>query len=104
KVKGVIVYPAAIDSVISGFIPRVTGEFRIRLDEPPPRVVPPLKLRIERGRETPRSALGELEAEIVERMHERLKLRPEISWLEPEELPRSEHKTRFIEIVPAEKR
>jgi hypothetical protein len=32
-------------------------------------------------------------------MHERLKFSPEISWLEPNELPRSEHKTRFIEIV-----
>jgi phenylacetate-CoA ligase len=103
KVKGVIVYPAAIDSVIAGFIPRVTGEFRIRLDEPPPRVVPPLKLRVERGCDTPRSALPELEAEIVDCMHDRLKLRPEILWLEPEELPRSEHKTRFIEIVPPAK-
>ncbi|MGH7857845.1 MAG: phenylacetate--CoA ligase family protein, partial [Candidatus Binatia bacterium] len=99
KVKGVIVYPAAIDSVIAGFIPRVTGEFRIRLSEPPPRVVPPLRLRIERGGETPRSALPELEAEIVSRMHDRLKLTPAIEWLEPNELPRSEHKTRFIEIV-----
>ncbi|MBI2962160.1 MAG: phenylacetate--CoA ligase family protein [Deltaproteobacteria bacterium] len=100
KVKGVIVYPAAIDSVISGFIPRVTGEFRIRLDEKPPRVVPPLKLRIERGADTARVALSALEAEIERAMHERLKFTPRITWLEPGELPRSEHKTRFIEIVP----
>ncbi len=33
KIKGVMVYPAAIDGVINGFIPRVTGEFRIVLDE-----------------------------------------------------------------------
>jgi phenylacetate-CoA ligase len=99
KVKGVIVYPAAIDSVIAGFIPRVTGEFRIRLSEPPPRVVPPLRLRVERGGETPRSALAELEAEIISCMHDRLKLTPAIEWLEPNELPRSEHKTRFIEII-----
>ncbi|MBI5503323.1 MAG: phenylacetate--CoA ligase family protein, partial [Deltaproteobacteria bacterium] len=62
KVKGVIVYPAAIDAVIASFIPRVTGEFRILLDEPPPRVVPPLRLRIERGQDTLESALPELEA------------------------------------------
>ena len=99
KVKGVIVYPAAIDSVVSSFIPRVTGEFRIRLDEPPPRVVPPLKLAIERGADTPKSALAELGTEIENTMHERLKFTPKISWLEPGELPRSEHKTRFIEIV-----
>jgi len=103
KVKGVIVYPAAIDSVISSFIPRVTGEFRIALDEPPPRVVPPLKLRIERGVETPKSAVGELEKEIVKTLKERLKFTPEIIWLEPNNLERSTHKTRFIEIASKKK-
>ena len=49
KVKGVVVYPAGIDGVITGFVPKVTGEFRIILDEPPPRVSPPLKLKIEYG-------------------------------------------------------
>jgi phenylacetate-CoA ligase len=98
KVKGVMVYPAAIDGVISGFIPRVTGEFRISLDEPPPRVVPPLKLRVERGAETPPSALDELAAEIVRMMHERLRITPDISWLEPGQLERSSHKTRFLEV------
>jgi phenylacetate-CoA ligase len=100
KVKGVIVYPAAIDSVIASFIPRVTGEFRIALDEPPPRVVPPLKLRIERGVETPKSAVAELEKEIVKALKERLKFSPAIIWLEPNHLERSTHKTRFIEVAP----
>ena len=98
KVKGVIVYPAAIDSVIASFIPRVTGEFRILLDEPPPRVVPPLKLRIERGEQTAESALPDLEAEMLKAMKERLKLTPKIAWLAPNELERSAHKTRFIEV------
>ncbi len=98
KVKGVIVYPAAIDGVIASFIPRVTGEFRITLDEPPPRVVPPLKLRIERGEQTPPDDLPGLEEEILRAMKERLKMTPKITWLEPGTLERSEHKTRFIEI------
>jgi phenylacetate-CoA ligase len=98
KVKGVMVYPAAIDGVISSFIPRVTGEFRILLDEPPPRVVPPLKLRVERGPQTPPSALGELAREIAAAMHERLRITPEIHWEEPGTLERSVHKTRWIEI------
>lgn len=99
KVKGVIVYPAAIDAVVAGFMPRVTGEFRILLDEPPPRVVPPLKLRIERGEATPPSALPALEAELTRAMKERLKFTPVIDWVEPYALPRSQHKTRFIEIA-----
>jgi len=99
KVKGVIVYPAAIDAVIAGFIPRVTGEFRILLDEPPPRVVPPLRLRIERGPDTPESALPELEVELLRAMKERLKFTPHILWAEPYAHERSAHKTRFIEIA-----
>ncbi len=99
KVKGVIVYPAAIDSVVSSFIPRVTGEFRILLDEPPPRVVPPLKLRIEKGRELDAAGLPALEEEVVKAMKERLKFTPKIVWVEPDSLERSEHKTRFIEIA-----
>jgi phenylacetate-CoA ligase len=98
KVKGVIVYPAALDSVISSFIPRVTGEFRISLDEPPPRVVPPLRLRVERGEQTPPESLAGLAEEIAKAMKERLKVSPEIEWLEPNALERSTHKTRLIEI------
>jgi phenylacetate-CoA ligase len=98
KVKGVIVYPAAIDSVVASFIPRVTGEFRILLDEPPPRVVPPLRLRVERGEATPVSALPELAQELTRAMKERLKFTPAIEWAEPFALERSTHKTRFIEV------
>jgi phenylacetate-CoA ligase len=98
KVKGVIVYPVAIDSVIASFIPRVTGEFRILLDEPPPRVVPPLRLRIERGEHTMESELPALEAEMMKAMKERLKLAPQIAWAQPYDYERSAHKTRFIEV------
>ena len=98
KVKGVIVYPAAIDSVVASFIPKATGEFRILLDEPPPRVVPPLKLRIERGEQTQASDCESLGKEIIAAMKERLKFSPVIEWVEPFALERSTHKTKFIEI------
>lgn len=98
KVKGVIVYPAAIDAVVASFMPEVTGEFRILLDEPPPRVVPPLRLRVERGAETPTESLAALERRVVGRMHEDLKFSPVIIWAEPNELKRTEHKTCFFEM------
>ena len=97
KVKGVMVYPAGIDDVITSFHPRVTGEFRIVLDEPPPRVVPPLKLKIEYGADFPKEKLDELAEEIQEAMSKRIKIRPAITWLEPFSLERSDHKTKFIE-------
>ncbi|RJP21496.1 MAG: phenylacetate--CoA ligase family protein [Deltaproteobacteria bacterium] len=97
KVKGIIVYPAAIDGVIAGFMPRVTGEFRIVLSEPPPRVVPPLKLKVEAGKDVPAADLPGLAREIGERMKSRLKITPGIEWVDPGTLTRSMNKTRFIE-------
>lgn len=97
KVKGVIVYPSAIDGLITGFIPRVTGEFRIILDSPPPRVEPPLKLRVEYGEGVKEEELEALSKEISEAMHQKLKVRPKIEWLPPMTLERSTYKTKFIE-------
>lgn len=97
KVKGVIVYPAAIDGLINGFVPRVTGEFRIILDEAPPRVVPPLKLKVEHGEGIGEDALEALAHEIGEAMHSRLKVTPMIQWLAPNTLERSDLKTKLFE-------
>ncbi len=97
KVKGVMVYPASIDNVITGFVPRVTGEFRIVLTEPPPRVVPPLKLKVEHAEDVPKDKLPALAAEIADKMHDSIKVRPEITWIPPMTLERSAHKTQFIE-------
>ena len=97
KVKGVMVYPSHIKGVINQFIPRVTGEMRIILDEPPPRVVPPLKVRVEHGPDTKPEELAGLEAEIVEAMSSRLKVRPAITWAGPGVLERSEYKGQVFE-------
>ena len=97
KVKGVIVYPSAVDGVITGFVPRLTGEFRIVLDTPPPRVDPPLKLKVEYGEGVKEDELEALAKEIEGEMHAKLKVRPKITWIPPMTLERATHKTRFIE-------
>jgi phenylacetate-CoA ligase len=97
KVKGVMVYPAAIDEIITGFVPQVTGEFRIVLHEPPPRVEPPLHLKVESGGDTPQEALEALTKQIQEKMHSKIRVRPRIEWIPPNSLERSTHKTQFIE-------
>jgi phenylacetate-CoA ligase len=99
KVKGVIVYPAAIRSVLEQFVPQITREFRIILEAPPPRVIPPLKLKLEQGKDTPREALPALSDEIRRTMHFRLQFTPEIQFVEYMSLPRSEHKTSYFEKV-----
>jgi phenylacetate-CoA ligase len=97
KVKGVPIYPAAIEGVIHAFVPRLTGAFRILLEEPPPRVTPPLELKVERGQDTAESELPSLEREIQEKMHKDLKVRPAIRWVDPNTLERATKKTQLLE-------
>ncbi len=97
KVKGVIVYPSHIDDAITSFSPRVTGEFRIVLDVPPPRVEPPLKLKVEYGESIKEEQLEALANKIGDYMHHKLRIRPKIEWIPPMGLERTALKTRFIE-------
>ncbi len=97
KVKGVPVYPAAIEGVIHSFPEKLTGHFRIVLDEPPPRVVPPLKLKVEHSEDIKEEGLPALEKEVQEQMHKILKIRPSIIWLKPNSLERSSKKTQLLE-------
>lgn len=97
KVKGVMVYPAAISDVIASFAPKVTGEFRIVLSEPPPRVVPPLVLKVEHADGVTGEELPALGTAIVDAMRQRLRVSPAITWLPPRTLERSAHKTALIE-------
>ncbi len=97
-VKGVNVYPAAIKGVIDAFYPRVTSEMRIVLDERPPRVVPPLKITVEHGPEVREGDLNALNAEIEEAISARLKIRPAITLVPPDTLPKDPtKKARLIE-------
>jgi phenylacetate-CoA ligase len=50
-VLGVNVFPSAVRDVVSSFHPRTTGEIQIILDQPGPRVAPPLKVVAECGSE-----------------------------------------------------
>ena len=97
KVKGVMVYPTMIQRIIESFVPRVTGQFRIVLDEPPPRVVPPLKLKVEYGEEVPSKKLEELAEEISETMSSKIRIRPNVMWVEPKGLERSTYKGKVLE-------
>ncbi len=97
-VKGVNVYPQAIQNLIVSFQPRVTGHFRIRLLAPGPLVWPPLRLAIEHGPGLSGNELGDLEQELVRRCREDLRVAPSIDWLAPETLPRESKKSRLVEI------
>jgi len=95
-VKGVNVFPGGISSVISSFVPKLTGHFRIVLTEPPPRVVPPLKIKVELGYDCNGQA-DTIKKELSMAFHNLLKIRPEIEFLPPETLPRAAKKTDWFE-------
>ena len=101
KVKGVPVYPAAIEGVIHAFPEKLTGSFRIVLEEPPPRVVPPLKLKVEYAEGVREEDLPGLEKQVRDEMHRLLKIRPEITWLESGTLERTTRKTQLLEKIYA---
>lgn len=98
-IKGVKVYPAAVNDLVNGFVPDTTGEMRIRLDGPPPKVTPPLRLRIEHREGMDAADRDDLAARIARAMHDRLTVRPEIELVPPGTLPRSSHKKALIEIT-----
>lgn len=104
KVKGVMVYPSHIKGVINEFVPRVTGEMRIVLDEKPPRVMPPLKVRVEYGENTVETEREALEKEICETMSKKLKISPRILWTAPGSLERSHYKGQAFEKTYEEKK
>jgi phenylacetate-CoA ligase len=85
-VKGVNVYPMAIKGVIDSFYPRVTSEMRIVLDTPPPRVVPPLKIKVEYGPDAAKEQLNSLRMEIEEAVSIRLRIHPAIELVPPNSL------------------
>ncbi|SHK55390.1 phenylacetate-CoA ligase [Desulfatibacillum alkenivorans DSM 16219] len=97
KVKGVPVYPASIEGVIHSFPQELTGAFRIVLDEPPPRVVPPLKLKIEYTENVREEELPYLEEKVRAKMKSLLKVNPAIMWLQPNTLERAVKKTQVLE-------
>lgn len=93
-IKGVNIYPAAIQSVVGEFVPVATGALRIILDGPGPLVTPPLKLRIEYGHEDMTDQeKHNLTRDLTNNLRDRLRVNPLIELVPPQSLPREAGKT-----------
>lgn len=99
-VKGVKLYPAAVTDLVNAFVPETTGEVRIILDGPPPKVTPPLRLRIEHAVGMSEEAQRTLAGQIAGALHDRLTVRPDVELVPPGTLSRSAHKKKVIEVEP----
>jgi phenylacetate-CoA ligase len=98
-VKGVKLYPAAARDLVAGFVPRVSGVLRLLVNGDPPRVEPPLRLRVERGEGHRADGDEALAREIASAMHQRMSVRPEVEIVDPGSIERTSHKAKLIEVV-----
>ncbi|MCD6361589.1 MAG: phenylacetate--CoA ligase family protein, partial [Armatimonadetes bacterium] len=93
-VKGINVFPSAIEDVLKGFIPEVTGEFQLLLDQPSP--LPKIRIRLEYGEGFEKSKLPDLRQKIEKRMREILLFKSDIELIPPMTIPRVEYKPKRI--------
>ena len=96
-VKGVKVYPAAVKNLIAELVPLASGSFRIVLDAPGPRVVPPLRVRVERGEAVDEQGGEQLAGQVETLMHQRLSVRPEVEIVPCGTFERVAHKEKLLE-------
>ncbi len=88
-------YPSAVKDIISSLTPRVTGEIQILLDEPPPSVKPPMKIKVEHG-ENP-GDLNAMKVEIENLLREKLIFSAKVELVPPGTLPKFEYKAKLVE-------
>ena len=93
-VLGVNVFPSAVKDVISRFHPRTTGEIQIILDEPGPRVAPPMKVIVEHTDAA--FDLTELKAEIERKIKAVLTVGASVNLVPAGKLPRYEMKGQLV--------
>jgi len=99
-VKGVNVYPSAIEDVLRSTSPALTGNVRIVLDHPGPAVEPPVRLRVELAASHAVDDNRGLKDLLEQRMHADLRFRSDVQLLTREEFGDgfgATHKSKRIE-------
>ncbi len=94
-VKGINVYPAAVKNVVTEFFPRTTGEMRIILDQPGPKVPAPLLIKVEHGKDE--KDLPKLKSDLESRIHDVMRFKAEVNLVIEGTLERTATKTKLIE-------
>lgn len=99
KVKGVNVFPSAVQEVITSFIPQTTGEMRIVLNKKPTghTIGENLVLKIEVGESVKSDEYENLAEDIRHKVQALLQINPVIKLVPPYTFPRSEYKADLYE-------
>lgn len=98
-VLGVNVFPSAIKDVINSFQPRTTGDMIILLNEPGPKVQPPLGIQVEYS--PTEKNLDTLKRELEDALRAKLVFRADVQLVPEGTLPRFEMKAKLIRKVYA---
>jgi phenylacetate-CoA ligase len=93
-VLGVNVFPSAVRDVVAGFHPETTGEIQIVLDEPGPKVPPPLKVVAEFTDACSNPA--ELKSALERKIKSTLTVAAALKLVPPGTLPRYEMKGQLV--------
>jgi phenylacetate-CoA ligase len=97
-VNGVNVWPSAVSDVVASLAPRTTGIFEIVLAAPPPKVDPPLRVRVEQGVGVDP---GVLKQDLERAIRDKLIARADVAVVPPGSLPRSQMKSQVVRIEGA---
>ena len=84
-VKGINVFPSAIQDVVSSFAPRTTGSLRIVADFPGHTTQTPLRIRVEHGEAlgSAADAIERLRLEVADRLRGLLNFAPAVEMVAP---------------------
>lgn len=104
-VKGVNVFPLAVQAVVMNFAPRLTGEFLVTLERPPP-IDYPVPLAVEVARDVPEVQHEALRRELKDQLQREVNFTAAVSLVAPGTIA-TEKKTRRVvrtyrgEVIPS---
>ncbi len=99
-VRGMNVFPSAVQSIVARFRPALSGRMQIMLDAPGPAVAPPLQVVVERGESTGMHDLAALKSRVETAIREALSVTATITILEPHVLEPTTGKAKLIFVRP----
>ena len=93
-VRGINVFPTGVGNVLAHLTDKLSGEFQIIVDHPPPHQY--LHIRIELAQDLTPELAGDLARQIIHALRERLSFRAEVELVPYGALPRTEQKARRV--------
>lgn len=93
-VRGINVFPTGVGNTLARLSDRLSGEFQIVVDHPPPHQY--LRVRVELAQHVNSEQVGDLPIQIIQALREHLNFRSEPEFVPYGTLPRTEQKARRV--------